>query len=280
CRIWAGSRQRLPDAPPVFDRLFMAGHDLDGELAVARGFKRLDAPLDLGLAGGERRLDDHLGGDELLFLGLQEYQMPAMVLEIARILRLEAAGKLDVTLNLRRALRQHGDAGLEPGQRLVGRAMQHHSGTRSGLGHGTLRIGPLAVLQDATECEGGRVEVRRGVTGLLPLLLHRRQFLDAVLDLADEIDPACLHLGSERARTWTKSREMQLDRVLGVEQRQLGIEEADLPFLALHLELDGLAAQVPIDLVDVSLHVFDLDRAKAHGAPGGEAGADAEIDSA
>src|SRR5262249_31266095 len=147
-------------------------------------------------------------------------------------------------------------------------------------GHGTLRIGPLAVLQDATECEGGRVEVRRGVTGLLPLLLHRSQFLDAVLDLADEIDPACLHLGSERARTWTKSRGMQLDRVLGVEQRQLGIEEADLPFLALHLELDGLAAQEPIDLPHIGLHVLDLDRTEAHGAPRGETSADTEVDAA
>ena len=42
--------------------------------------------LDLGLGRGERGLGDHLGGDELLLLGLHEHQMAAMVLEVRRVL--------------------------------------------------------------------------------------------------------------------------------------------------------------------------------------------------
>ena len=50
-----------------------------------------------------------------------------------------------------------------------------------------------------------------------------------------------------------------------------------LPF---HRELDRLAAQQAVDLVDVGLHVLYLDGAKAHRSPRGEARADAEVDAA
>jgi hypothetical protein len=53
-------KRRPCGCAPVLDRLFLAGHELDGELRVARAAQRLDAPLDLGLARGERGLGDHL----------------------------------------------------------------------------------------------------------------------------------------------------------------------------------------------------------------------------
>jgi hypothetical protein len=42
------------DARPVSQRVFMSGHELDGELHVARAAQRLDALLDLGLACRKR----------------------------------------------------------------------------------------------------------------------------------------------------------------------------------------------------------------------------------
>src|SRR5262245_11987016 len=46
--------ERFSDARPVSQRVFMSGHELDGELHVARATQRLDAPLDLGLACRKR----------------------------------------------------------------------------------------------------------------------------------------------------------------------------------------------------------------------------------
>src|SRR5260370_21452410 len=109
---------------------------------------------------------------------------------------------------------------------------------------------------------------RRGVE-------HGRAVLDAVLDIADEVDPARLEPGCQRLGARTEGREMERDRILAVEQRQLGIEETNLFLLPFHLELDELAAQQAVDLVDVGLHVLYLDRAKAHSSPRSEARADA-----
>ena len=46
--------ERFSDARPVSQRVFMSGHELDGELRVAPAAQRLDALLDLGLARRER----------------------------------------------------------------------------------------------------------------------------------------------------------------------------------------------------------------------------------
>ena len=46
--------ERFSDARPVSQRVFMSGHELDGELRVARAAQRLDALLDLGLACRKR----------------------------------------------------------------------------------------------------------------------------------------------------------------------------------------------------------------------------------
>jgi hypothetical protein len=46
--------ERSSDAVPVSQRMFMSGHELDGELRVTRAAQRLDALLDLGLACRER----------------------------------------------------------------------------------------------------------------------------------------------------------------------------------------------------------------------------------
>src|SRR6478736_9490272 len=99
------------------------------------------------------------------------------------------------------------------------------------------------------------------MAGSRPRVAHGLDFLDAVLDIADEVDPARLELGCQRLGTRPEGREMERDRIFGVEQRQLGIQETNLPLLPFHLELDRLTAQQAVDLLDVRLHVLYLDRA-------------------
>src|SRR3981081_1735456 len=118
------------------------------------------------------------------------------------------------------------------------------------------------------------------MAGFRPGVAHGLDFLNAILDVADEVDPACLEPGCQRLGARPEGREMEIYRILGVEERQLGIEETNLFPLPFHLELDGLAAQQAVDLLDVGLHVLYLDRAKAHRSPRGEARADAEVDAA
>src|ERR1700736_4093623 len=82
--------ERFSDARPVSQRVFMSGHELDGELRVAPAAQRLDALLDLGLACRKRGGADQLGAHEAPLLGLHEHQVPA-VLQVGRILGLEVA---------------------------------------------------------------------------------------------------------------------------------------------------------------------------------------------
>ena len=96
-------------------------------------------------------------------------------------------------------------------------AMQHHGAPRSGLRDRALGVGWLAVLQHAAQGEGGGLQVADGVAGLGPRLAHRLDFLDAVLDLADEVDPPGLELGGQGLGARSEGREVQRDRVLGVE---------------------------------------------------------------
>src|SRR6478672_6646682 len=112
------------------------------------------------------------------------------------------------------------------------------------------------------------------MAGFRPGVAHGLDFLNAVLDVAYEVDPARLEPGCQRLGARPEGRKMERDRILGVEQRQLGIEETNLFLLPFHLELDRLAAQQAVDLLDVRLHVLYLDRTKAHRSPRGEAGAD------
>src|SRR6202140_133332 len=118
------------------------------------------------------------------------------------------------------------------------------------------------------------------MAGFRPGVAHGLDFLEAVLDIADEVDPARLEPGCQRLGARPEGREMERDRILGVEQRQLEIEETNLYLLPFHLELDRLAAQQAVDLVDVGLHVLYLDRAKAHRSPRSEPRADAEVNAA
>ena len=64
---------------------------------------------------------------------------------------------------------------------------------------------------------------------------------------------------------------MQRDGIADVEQVKLGIEKANFPPLALHLEIDNVTAQQPIHLPDIGLHRLDFHCAETHGAPCREA---------
>src|SRR5687767_6515491 len=92
----SSSGERLSDARPVSQRLFLAGHELDGELRVAGAAQRLDTLLDLGFGCRERGGADQLGAHEAPLLGLHEHQVPAMILQVARIPWLEAARQFDI----------------------------------------------------------------------------------------------------------------------------------------------------------------------------------------
>ena len=71
---------------------------------------------------------------------------------------------------------------------------------------------------------------------------------------------------------------MQRDRVDGVDQAEFGVEETDLSRLFFHGELDDIAPQQAVDLIDVGLEGRHLHRGKSHRPAGREARADAKID--
>ena len=155
------SGERLSDARPVGQCVFMAGHELDGELRVARAAQRLDALLDLGLGCRERGGADQFGADEAPLLGLHEHQVPAMILQIVRIPRLEVARQVHITLHLGPGGGHHGYAWRQPGKRLIGRAMQHDRRARTRLGHGTLGVRAFTSTTDVNY----RVTKRLGLFG-------------------------------------------------------------------------------------------------------------------
>jgi hypothetical protein len=72
--------------------------------------------------------------------------------------------------------------------------------------------------------------------------------------------------------------DVERDRVAGVDQTQLRIEQADQAALPLDLGFDRIAAQQCLDDADIFFHVLEPHRAEPHRAPPGEPGADAEID--
>src|SRR6185437_14719961 len=116
------------------------------------------------------------------------------------------------------------------------------------------------------------------MAGFRPGVAHGLDVFDAVLDIADEVNPARLEPGCQRPGARPIGREMERDRILGVEQRQLGIEETNLFRLPFHLELDRLTTYQPLHLLYLTLHLLYLHDCKAHRSPRGEASADAEVD--
>ena len=91
--------------------------------------------------------------------------------------------------------------------------MQHHRRARPGLRHGALGVGGLAVLQHAAQRKGRGLQVAHRVAGLAPVLAHRLDLADAGLDVADEVDPARLEPGGQRAGARPEGREVQRDRI-------------------------------------------------------------------
>src|SRR5262249_27694852 len=84
-----GSRERASDPAPILDRVLLAGHDLDGDLAVAGIGESRDALFQLSLGCSECREPDQFGGDKRTLLGLYEHQVPAVIHQIRRIRGLE-----------------------------------------------------------------------------------------------------------------------------------------------------------------------------------------------
>ena len=114
----------------------------------------------------------------------------------------------------------------------------------------------------------------------MPPLLHALDRRDAARHILDEAFPAGVELCGQRLRLRTIGRDVQRDRVLCVDEADLGIEETDLAALAFDRRLDGVAGEERVDDTDILLHVGELHRAQSHRAARREAGADAEIDPA
>src|SRR5437867_8367789 len=96
CHIARCSREGAADPAPILDRVLLAGDDLDRDLAVAGRREPGDPLLDLPFGRGEAGGADQFGGDELSLLGLDEHQVAAMVFQVKRALRPEAARQLDI----------------------------------------------------------------------------------------------------------------------------------------------------------------------------------------
>src|SRR5262249_58667000 len=71
-----------------------------------------EALAQLGLSRGEGGGADQLGGADRLLLGTQEHQMPTMILEVARVLRLVAEVDLPVLLEQRGEARRQRPSGV------------------------------------------------------------------------------------------------------------------------------------------------------------------------
>src|SRR5690242_20740206 len=89
-------REGAADAAPILDRVFLAGHNLQCDLAVAGAGQCRDALLQLLLGRREGRAPDQFGGDEWPLLRLHEHQMAAVVVEIMGALRREFPRQLDI----------------------------------------------------------------------------------------------------------------------------------------------------------------------------------------
>ena len=97
---------------------------------------------------------------------------------------------------------------------------------------------------------------------------------------AAEVEPLGAEVRGQPARLGTERRDRERDRVVGVDEAEVGVEESDLAARAFGLPLDGLVAQERLHHAQVLTQVGELDRGQAHGAPPGEPGADAELDAA
>src|SRR5262245_55946080 len=85
---------------PVLDCALFPGGDRDDELAPAGAAQRLDPLLQLLLACSEGSAPNQLIGDEAAFLRFHKNEMSAVVVEVARIRRLEAARQCDIAVDL------------------------------------------------------------------------------------------------------------------------------------------------------------------------------------
>ena len=64
----------------------------------------------------------------------------------------------------------------------------------------------------------------------------------------------------------------------GVDHANIEAQKSHLPPGALKLPFHHVAGDQPLHLLDVAPHVGNADRTNPHGAPGGEAGGNTEID--
>ena len=86
--VSGGAAVRSPDfkhARPVLDGVLVARGQEDGELRVAGLAQGADALPQLAGGRGEGQVAEQVSGQEALFLGPREHEVPAVKLEIARV---------------------------------------------------------------------------------------------------------------------------------------------------------------------------------------------------
>src|SRR5437764_7031679 len=154
------SRERVADAGPVVDRALLTGGDRDHQLAPPGIAQGRDPLPQLLLGRGKGRAADQFGDHEAALLRLHKDKVAAVVEQIARIGRLEAARHLDIARD------RLGDPFLRHLHRVVpallidiGGAVQEGRGAGPGLRHRARAVGGLARLQHAAAHPGGGVEV-------------------------------------------------------------------------------------------------------------------------
>jgi hypothetical protein len=116
------------------------------------------------------------------------------------------------------------------------------------------------------------------MSGFAPQPAHLFEIGDGTSDAGHGIDPAGAQFCGEPPGARAGRRDVETDRILRIDESELGIEQADQARLSFDFRLDGFLAQQGDDRADIILERSQLDRAETHRAARREAGADTEID--
>src|SRR6185437_16389398 len=100
-----------------------------------------------------------------------------------------------------------------------------------------------------------RVQLGLCAPRVLPQPLYLAQPGDATGDIACRVDPAGAKPGRELARLGACRGDEKRDRVAGVDEAELRIEQPDEALLALDLRLDRLAREERLGDTDIFLHL-------------------------
>ncbi len=203
--------------------------------------------------------------------------MAAVIRKIAGILGLVAPVDFAIGVVLRLELRQRRDAERAEGL-VLDHIVKYHRRPGAGLGLGAWTVRSLALGEDAAGAEGRRIEVLRVAAGIGPRLSHARERARRRLGVAGADDPARAELSGQRPPLRAEGGKMERDRIVEIDEPQLGIEKTNLVRAAFLGPFDGLLVQEPAKDADIFLEPGQRDRRQPQGAARGETGREAAHD--